>query len=118
MVIKCRVDKKKENVVIQIEEDKRALAHILLDSATTENHIHDLAKHRAALLEQVPTELDPGSRLEALIDPIWHIPNYRREQGRILALRHPGLGWLSFVLTDKEAASIAEWLTKDLPLKK
>jgi hypothetical protein len=104
MVIKCRVDKKKENVVIQIEEDKRALAHILLDSATTENHI--------------PTELDPGSRLEALIDPIWHIPNYRREQGRILALRHPGLGWLSFVLTDKEAASIAEWLTKDLPLKR
>jgi hypothetical protein len=30
-------------------------------------------------------------------------------------LRHPGLGWLSFVFPDKEAAAIAEWLTRDLP---
>ena len=49
--------------------------------------------------------------------PAWRIPGYRAAEGRILALRHPGLGWLTFVIPHKEAASIAEWLTKDLPLK-
>ena len=29
-----------------------------------------------------------------------------------MALRHPGLGWPSFVFADKEAAEIAEWLSK------
>ena len=93
--------------------DDKPLGHIELDAATLEDHIHKLAAHRSRLAEEVPRDLDPGSWLEALIDPIWRFPGQRSEHGRILALRHPGLGWLSFILPDKEARAMAEWLTKD-----
>ena len=117
-VIKAWPDENRQHVTIQIEDNDKPLAHISLDAATTENHIHDLAKQRASLIEQVTPDLDPGSRIEAIVDPVWRISQNRVAQGRILCLRHPGLGWLSFVLPDKEAASMAEWLTKELPLQK
>jgi hypothetical protein len=104
-------------VAIQLEEDGRPLGHMFLDGATAEQHIHDVASHRAQLKDEVTPDLDPGARLIALIDPVWRVPPERLPEGRILCFRHPGLGWLSFVLPDKEAAAIAEWLTKDLPLQ-
>jgi hypothetical protein len=118
MTMKVWTSEGKEYVGLQLEEDDKPLGHILFDGATAEKHIHDVARHRAELAEQVTPELDPGSRLEAIIDPIWRVQGYRLTEGRLLSFRHPGLGWLSFVLPDKEAVSIAEWLTKDdVPLR-
>lgn len=117
MALKVWTSQDNEHVGMQLEEDDKPLGHIFFDGATTEKHIHDVARHRAQLKEGVTPDLDPGSRFEAIIDPAWKIDGARVPEGRILLLRHPGLGWLSFVLPDKEAASIAEWLTKDLPLR-
>src|SRR5262245_35132895 len=116
MTIKSGPDEEKENVVIYIEEDGNLKAWVILDPATVAQHIHDLAKHRAALNDQVPTELEPVSLLATIINPVCRTPGHRTVHGRVLVIRHPGLGWLSFAIPDKEAASIAEWLTKDLPL--
>ncbi len=60
----------KEHVGMQLEEDDRPLAHILFDGATTEKHIHDVARHRAQLKEEVTPDLDPGARLEAIVGPV------------------------------------------------
>lgn len=117
MEIRTRHNNTKEYVTIELLMNGEALGHIHLDASSAEKYIHDLALHRSALVDQVPAELDPGSRLEALVDPIWKIPDHKTPHGRVLALRHPGLGWLSFVFPDKEAVQIAEWLTKDLPSK-
>jgi hypothetical protein len=102
-----------EHVTVEMWMDGTPLGHMFFDGATAEKHIHDMARHRAALSDPVAPDLDPGARLEAQIDPAWRIPPYRYPQGRLLCLRHPGLGWLSFVLPDKESQAIAEWLTKD-----
>jgi hypothetical protein len=118
MTMKAWVEKDREHVVLQMEKkDGPALAHMLFDSTALDKHISDLAKHRAQLNEPVPPDLDPGSRFEAIVDPAWKVDGVRLAAGRVLLLRHPGLGWLSLVLPDKEAASIAEWMTKDLPLR-
>jgi hypothetical protein len=118
MMMKVQTSQDREHVVMQLEEDGKPLGHILFDGATAEKHIHDVGSHRANLKEQVTPDLDPGSRLLAVVDPAWRVPGERHPAGRILCFRHPGLGWLSFVLPDKEAASIAEWLTKDLPIQR
>jgi hypothetical protein len=110
--------KLRNHVVLQLDQDGTAIGHILFDAPTVEKHIQDVAEHRAALTEQVVPDLDPGSRLKAVFDPAWRISNQKTQHGRILALRHPGIGWLSFVLPDKEAAAMAEWLLKDLPQSK
>lgn len=118
MMVKVWADEPREHVVVQTEEDGKPLAHVYFDGATAEQHAHNVAKWRALLKDEVARDLDPGSRLEAIVDPVWRVSGHRVPEGRILSLRHPGFGWLSFVLPDKEAAALAEWLTKDLPLSK
>jgi hypothetical protein len=115
MVIKSWPDDKRKHVVIQIEEEGKPLAHIFLDSATLETHIHDLAKDRALLKEEVPRDLDPGSRLATVVDPIWHIPGQHPAGLKVLVLRHSGFGWVSFAFPHNDARAIAESLTQDLP---
>jgi hypothetical protein len=113
--LRIATDPTRRYVVIELWMDGKRLGHINLDGATAEEHVHAVAKHRADLLDPVAADLHPGARLDAVFDPKWRVLN-PIEAGRILALRHPGLGWLPFVLPDKEAQSIAEWLTKDPPV--
>lgn len=106
-----------EQVTLQINDDRGLGGHVFLDGAETEQVLHGIAKCRAALRDPVPPDLDPGARLEALVDPRWRIDGVRLPEGRVLMLRHPGFGWLSFVIPDHEAKAMAEWLTKELPVK-
>ena len=110
------IDPQRENLVVELRQNGKALGHVILDPATAESHIHALAKHRETLTDPVTPELEIGSYLDAVYNPVWRVPAARHKEGRVLALRHPGLGWLAFVLPDREAAQIAEWLTKDLPV--
>jgi hypothetical protein len=115
MTLRVGLREDRQEAVIELWLDEQPLGHIFLDPATLEKHIRDCAAHRAQMPDEVPRDLDPGSRLEGSVyDPIWRIPAQRHEGGRILALRHPGIGWLGFVIPEHEAKSLAEWLTKDL----
>src|SRR5712675_892082 len=95
IVIRSWPDQSGDNVVIQIEDDGNPLAHVILDAASVEKHIHDLAKDRSQLKEGVTPRLEMGSRLETILNPHWHGPDFRLDEGRILSVRHPGLGWVS-----------------------
>lgn len=113
MELRARVDGALENTIIEMWMDGKPLGHVILDAATLEGHIHDLAKHRAQMKDEVPRVLDPGSRLEATVDPVWKTTDENPPGGKVLALRDPGLGWLAFFFPHNEAVAIAEWLTKD-----
>jgi hypothetical protein len=117
MTIRALPDAALDHVMIELPRNGEPLGHIILDPATAEKHARDIASARAALNEPVTPSLDPGSRLETIIDPAWHISGRRTSLGRLLAIRHPGLGWLAFTIPEAEAAAIAEWLTKDIPLE-
>jgi len=106
-----------DHVVIELWRDEEPLGHIQLDPAAAEKHARDIAAARATLNDPVRPSLDPGSRLDAIADPAWRISERRTSLGRLLAIRHPGFGWLAFMIPEAEAAAIAEWLTKDIPLE-
>lgn len=71
--------------------------------------VRTLADLRALMSDPVPRTLDPGARLTVLSDPAWQVKPPAPGTGRdvaVLALRHPGLGWLGFLLPQLEAAAL------------
>jgi hypothetical protein len=100
------VDQDRHHVTLEMRQNGKPLGHVFLDSSTAETLIHNLAGCRSQLTEQVVDNLDIGSRLDAIIDPVWKTQPNRYPEGRLLALRHPGFGWLSFLFPDKEAVSV------------
>jgi hypothetical protein len=60
---------------------------------------------------QVPFKLDPMPRPPTGEYPNWWVFDPTPE-GRMLALRHRGLGWLRFLFSPEQAHAIAEWLKK------
>ena len=52
--------------------------------------------------------------VQAVVDPAWTAPAYRAPQGRVLILKHPGLGWIHFIFPEERAAQVAAVLAADL----
>ncbi|MGJ4893809.1 hypothetical protein ACQR2B_06445 [Bradyrhizobium oligotrophicum] len=115
MVLKTTADANRENVLLEMQEDGKPLAHMLLDGASAEGLIHQIGHWRSQLEDEVSPALDPKSLLHAIVDPGWMIDGAKHEGRRLLAMRHPGLGWIAFLIPDGEATKMAEWLSKDLP---
>lgn len=97
-----------EHVQLRLDMNDEPLGHILFDGATAERHALEVGKARSALTDPVSPTLDPGSRLEVTPDPAWRLE--LSKYGPTLALRHPGLGWLGFVLPPHEAKHMGEAL--------
>jgi hypothetical protein len=100
-------------VLLEIWEDERALAHIYLDAPSVDEAIRNLGTLREKLPDPIPEDLDPNARMEAVVSPVWKIPYPDQYEGhRTLALRHNRYGWLGFLLPEREAQAIADWLTR------
>jgi hypothetical protein len=97
-----------ETLVIQLERDDEVLGEVVLDGAAAEDHIDHVSRVRSQLADEVPQKLDPGSRLELLVGP--NVAVQQTEGGVALAIRHPGLGWLGFLLSPEQARGLAEAL--------
>lgn len=119
MTYVCGVTEDRQSVVLEMHEDGKLLAHMLFDGASTELLIENLAKARSALLEEVPQMLDPGARLTPLVSPAWRVPDtHTGPSGTVLlALRHPGLGWVSFLLEEARSREIGQALVDTAPTK-
>ena len=74
-------------------------------------------------LLSVVRQMTPGSIaaepaegvVRAAVDPQWRSPPYRAPQGRVLILKHPGLGWLHFIFPEEQAAKVAQLLSLEMP---
>jgi hypothetical protein len=104
--------------VIEIQEDGEGRAAIFYERPEFEALIQDLARLRREFDEPVPDDIDPGTRVEAVLNPRWRIRTDLWDQGPILSLRHEGLGWLSFAIPTHEAQHMAELLTAPLQPRK
>lgn len=81
------------------------------DASQLDQFIQGAGAMRAALSEPVPAKLDPNPRLHVTTDPSWWVFDPTGEY-QLLALRHPGFGWLGFDLPQPWADAIAEHLKK------
>lgn len=114
--IKIHTDLAKLNIVLEAWVNGTLTGGVTLSAVQTDNLIRDLAKSRALLVQPVASELDENT-VDPVIDPAWQTPEVRYSEGRMLSIRDPGLGWLTYIFPDNEAADVATWLTKDLPLQ-
>jgi hypothetical protein len=97
-------------IAIEIQEDGQTRAGIVYDRPELEDLIHNLANSRAEMSEQVPEDIDPGTRKEAQLNPRWKVRSDVWDRGPVLLLRHSGLGWLSFAIPQDQADEIAKCL--------
>ena len=52
--------------------------------------------------------------VQAVVNPAWVAPAFKAPQGRVLILRHPGLGWIHFIFPEERADQVAKVLAADL----
>ena len=104
----------KENVYIEMRMEGVPVGHVLLAAADPEKHLHNIARARAELNDPVPDSLDPNSIVAFVENPVCRVAKGHSLQGQgvPLVIRHPGMGWLSFVLSYEDAARIGENLIK------
>lgn len=85
-----------------------------LSAAELDGLIALAAARRAALEPAQPAQ--PPEKAEAIVNPAWHtspLPN-----GVLFMLRHPGLGWLGFVLPHEHRVHLTSlWLHQSLLYK-
>lgn len=90
---------------------------LALDAAELDQLIFMLATARERMLEPIPAEPLGGPLDEELVvvDPAWRTnrPPHASLKGLLLRLRHPGHGWLTFLLPEHESVSLGEWLSKN-----
>lgn len=103
------------SVTLQFVLDGKPEAHVIIDDASElDRLIALLGAVREMMTDQIPLMLDPQPRIPIVKHPNWWVFDPRPE-GRTLALRHPGFGWIGFLLPPDRAEQIAEWLKKDRP---
>ncbi|MDA9442846.1 hypothetical protein XH98_27880 [Bradyrhizobium sp. CCBAU 51745] len=76
-----------------------------------------LSAARASMKEAVPPEpfSSPLGRELVVLDPAWrtNFPPHPSLDGLMLRLRHPGQGWLTFLIPHHECISLATWLSNN-----
>jgi hypothetical protein len=80
-------------------------------AAELDTLIVEVAKHRANM-QPAPAAEHP-KKAEAIINPAWYTGPV--DVGTLFQIRHPGLGWLSFIIPHAERAHLlAVWLHQAL----
>lgn len=96
---------------LNLKVDGARIGGASMDAADLDQLIHKLAAARALLTDTVPLQLEPVAKVEAVRDPCWRV-NQPIEGGyRPLILRHPGLGWIGYALSERSATEMVEQLT-------
>lgn len=113
LAIDLAMDEDRSEVFLALTDEDGVSVEGLLDAADLDDLIQRLGVMRAALADAVPERLEPSARVAAIKDPAWWCQP--RADDIAVCFRHPGFGWLAFGMPRREAAKLAEWLTKEAP---
>ena len=120
MSLRTWFDKDRQEVAFQIQEGDKAWGHVTVELPEFTDLMGHLAEYRMKFSEPVPRQIDPGTRSEATVSPVWSVttltnPPEGVEAGSVLLqIRHPGYGWLSFVVPPKDAMTLSRGLEKSV----
>jgi hypothetical protein len=114
---KAMIAQDSKSVTLRFSAPLGAENEIAVNTAQLDELIFTLAAARAKMAEPVPAEplTGPLKREAVIIDPVWrtNFPPHPSLNGLMLRLRHPGYGWLTFLLPHHECISLGEWLSKN-----
>ena len=117
MAIKVAVvDEERRQAVVELWKGDEPLGHINLPAEALDRLIHRLSECRANLVDEVATSYEPLANPGGIvIDPTWSVLAQPGERTKVLALRHPGLGWLPFVLPEHTQLTLSKVLVAEPP---
>lgn len=94
---------------IEVSVDDQLAAWVEREPEELSSFIEGLIIARARMRDQVPTTIDPGSRLLSLDRPAWQTKQQGTADAPLagLALRHPGVGWIAALFEPDEALRMA-----------
>ncbi len=95
---------------LDIFEDGKRKAYLLMTAVEVDNLTHALSKLRRNMKPEVVRTLPEGAKIEGEMDPIWAVPSDKKAPDKVLMLRHFGFGWLSFFLPGESAQKLGEAL--------
>jgi hypothetical protein len=78
-----------------------------LDAADTEALIQQLALLRATMDSAVPEQMSSTHRYHVEVDPCWYAQP-REEGGIVLLMRHEGIGWHGFALSEQQLRAFGQ----------
>ena len=107
--LKLATDDKKSRLVIKFDDVSLEGGELSLDAEQVDELISCLSKIRAEIAPPISSEIIQGTALDAIYDPRWETTAIH-ESNRLLVFRHPGLGWVSFVMPQEEAAHLGACL--------
>ena len=85
-----------QTVAIEVKLDGQVIGKVPFDATGIHEMIDKLSEARETLAEKVPLRPDLGSRVDAVISPVWHVRQKNVQGGRALVIRHPASDdWLS-----------------------
>jgi hypothetical protein len=108
--VSARISADRKSAILRLLSERGSVG-IRLELPELEDFIQNVAKVRALLEEAVPVSVDPGSRVHVVLSPLWTVSansGIERSPGILVSLRHPGFGWLSFVLARPDARRFGE----------
>lgn len=115
MELTWRLSEDRRTLTIEMLLNGRPLGHMFCDASYVEELANKLAIARSGMVEEVSRELDIGSRVEAIPDPIWRIPGELQHGGQPVFIRDPGFGWRGWLFPPHAARAFAKWLWHGLP---
>lgn len=105
-----RLSEDRQSVSVETLLDGEPKVWAELDASEVQNLIEALGSIRNAMLDEVPRELDIGSRVPVVPDPIWRTTVSPNGQGVHLALRDPRYGWTIYDFPKESSDGLARWL--------
>jgi hypothetical protein len=120
--VRLALDVDRRNATLNLYVNNKPATEIALNVHQLEALIAQLAEARARLDEPVASQPPlPESgrplRYVMVLDPAWRteLPVHPTLNGVTLRLRHPGFGWLTFLLPWHETKKLGEWLAAAKP---
>ena len=102
----------RKHVNIELWMDGKPLGHIHLSGGESEQFCHLVANARQALTDKVSETLPTNGPHAATFKPHCNVvaEHSQSRLGIVMALRHPGLGWIPFLLPRTQATELAQLL--------
>jgi hypothetical protein len=104
-----------DQIALTISDEQQPLGQVVLNAEGVERLIMHLAGLRARLNPEVPRFLPAQAPAGGSPDPMSMVYDRADLSGKVLAIRHDGLGWLSFIYGAATASRLAGRLTARLP---
>lgn len=103
-------DETHHTLTLEISEGEKLLGHTELSTVGVEKLIHILAALRSKMSPEVDKSIPAGAPPSGPANPVYAVLDVPVVPGKMLMLRHEGLGWQSFLLPQHEADRMAHGL--------